>query len=768
TVILDQSTPRLEGLQVDGTLLFEDKNLSLTSGWIMVHGKLEIGSEAVPFSNRADIVLTGSDPNQDVMGMGAKVLGVMGGTLEVHGEERPSWTRLSATAEKGSDTLTLQEAPGWRPGDRIVVASTDYDFAQDEEATITAVSGNTVTLDKTLTNTHWGEVQTFDGRPVDERAEVALLSRNVTIRGETASTTDGFGGQIMVMGGGVARIEGAEITSMGQRGILRRYPLHFHMLGDAGAGSYLKDSSIHNTFNRCVTVHGTNRLTLSGNVCHDHLGHGFFFEDGAEVDNVLENNLGLMTRKPSLEDRLLPSDALPSTFWITNPDNVLRNNVAAGSQSRGFWFALPEHPTGLSTNENIWPRRTPLGEFSGNVAHSNGDAGLFVADGPKPDGTTEATQYRPRTNPADEGSAPVVANFEGFVGYKNRMRAVWTQGGPHLLSGATLADNGVGASFLSGFLPGNGGSLADSLVVGETANKGNPKQGQIERGWVGLDGRSLPRPPRPSALIRGYQFYGGRVNVERTTFVNFVPNDQRGASALGHRLNNEVMIYPDNQVSGLRFVDANPFYQPDPAAGKDGDNSAVFVDADGSVTGTLGDRIVVNNPFLLDNNCQYHEQWNAHVCRADYSMLTAETLSGGAADVHPLKLYREDGITQTLMGSRPDITMVSSTILPSQSYSVEFNGGTPSKGRFGLNHGRPGDWVIVEVSYPVVPKVSEYSCDLAKPRSRCGNGEGVATSLADLKTKDLSAYFYDREADRLYLKLVSEDGSNAPLTFEAS
>jgi len=134
---------------------------------------------------------------------------------------------------------------------------------------------------------------------------------------------------------------------MGQEGILRRYPVHFHMLGDSGAGSYLKDSSLHHTFNRCVTIHGTNNLNVSGTACHDHIGHGYFFEDGAEHDNVLEDNLGTRTREPAEASRLLESDRSPGTFWITNPDNTVRNNAADGSDGTGFWLALPEHPTGV-------------------------------------------------------------------------------------------------------------------------------------------------------------------------------------------------------------------------------------------------------------------------------------------------------------------------------------------------------------------------------------------------------------------------------------
>jgi hypothetical protein len=125
TVLLDASPPALKSLQVDGTLIFEDKDLELKADWVVVHGKLQIGTEEAPFTKQAKITLTGNDPNQNVMSMGAKVLGVMGGTLDIHGEQRSGWTRLNATSNKGSNKLTLEDASGWRVGDRIAVASTD-------------------------------------------------------------------------------------------------------------------------------------------------------------------------------------------------------------------------------------------------------------------------------------------------------------------------------------------------------------------------------------------------------------------------------------------------------------------------------------------------------------------------------------------------------------------------------------------------------------------------------------------------------------------
>ncbi len=747
-VVLDESPQALKSLQIDGTLVFEDKDLDLKADWIMVHGKLQIGTEEMPFENRATITLTGDDASENVMSMGTKVLGVMGGTLDLHGESRPGWTKLNATAEKGSNELSLEDASGLRAGDEIVLASTDYDQSQDEDLAITAVSGNTVTLDHPLERQHWGETQTFDGGSVDERAEVALLSRNVTVEGEEASSANGFGGQIMVMNGGQARVEGAELARMGQKNVLRRYPIHFHMLGDAGANSYLKNSSLHNTFNRCVVVHGTNKLAVQNNVCYDHVGHGYFLEDGAEVDNVLEGNLGLKTRKPLEGERLLPSDANPATFWITNPDNTVRDNVAAGSQGNGFWLAFPEHPTGLFASVKsseaalIWPRRTPLGEFSGNAAHSNDGDGLHVDGGPKLDGTTESTFYNPRENPADAKSAPVIAEFRGFTGYKNRGEAVWLRGRNHRLVETTLADNAIGATFAS-----EESILSDSLVVGETANKGNPRSWETK----GEDGRTLPRFWEADFPIRGYEFYDGRVGTERTSFVNFTPNTQRKASGLGYLLSNAFSIHPKNFATALRFVDANPVYLPDPETGMDGDASAVFLDTDGSVTGTAGRMVATNNPFLLNSSCESKVDWNAHVCEADYASLWVETLDGDPEAIKPLMLKRDDGETQTLMGCCGDSSEALSSVFTDQNYEVAFNGSTPSKARFVLWRGRD-HWVRLSFDYPVAPRVTKYGCDLDDTNNWC---EGAPGSLDELDGATGSSYYYDAATEKLYLKIVS-------------
>ena len=665
------------------------------------------------------------------MGMGTKVLGVMGGTLEMFGRRERGWTRLGATAEAGDTTITLDGPVPWDAGDEIVIASTGYWRAHDEERTITKVSGTILELDRPLSRQHWGTIQTFDGRAVDERAEVGLLTRNVKVQGDESSTKEGFGGHTMIMEGGEARIDGVEFANMGQKKALRRYPVHFHMDGD-GSSSYLKRSSIHHSFNRCVTIHGTNRLRIKNNVCFDHIGHGFFMEDGAETGTIIAGNLGLGTLE--LEGGLLPTDESPATFWITNPDNVVKNNVAAGSDGFGFWYALPEHPTGLSqaASQKIWPRRTPLRVFSGNVAHSNSRDGLNVDHGPDENGETTATWYKPVVDPTDEDSDPVVARFQNFTAYMNRNRAVWLRGENHVVEGGIFADNRAGATFAS-----SESFLDDSLVVGATANPGTTESWEE----TGPGGKSLPFFWEPEAPIIGFEFYDGRVAVRDTTFVGFQSNNVRKSGALGYLTPDAFSIDPENFATGLRFVDSNSVYMPDPEPGMDGDLSKVFVDQDGSVTGSPGKTVVANNPFLLNPGCSFNTDWNSHVCESDYATLIVGAPNSSPAAIKPVILRRGDGTEQRLNGCCDDSRDAVTTVVPDRIYDVEFTGGTPAKTRFVLWNGR-GNWTILKMKVAPTFKVTRWGYAIPSVAS--------ASALSD---KSGSSYFYDAATGILHLKI---------------
>jgi cell migration-inducing and hyaluronan-binding protein len=731
-ILLDVSPPVLRSLTIEGTLQFDERDLSLTAGWIMVHGTLQVGSEARPYRKRAVITLDGP-ATDDVMGMGARFLGVMGGTLELHGEPRLGWTRLDASAAAGGTSLTLAVNADWRPGDRIVIASTDLDPFQAEEAQVASVQGRTVTLAQPLRYNHWGTLQTFAGRTMDERAEVGLLTRNITIRSDSATNVSGLGGHIMVMQGGAVHLEGVELFQMGQKAKLARYPLHWHLSGDV-SGQYLRNSTVWKSFNRCVTIHGTNKATLRDNVCYDHIGHGFFQEDGAETGNVLERNLGLVSRAPAGGQALLPSDATPATFWITNPDNTYRGNVAAGSRGFGFWFALPDRPTGLSSGAALFPRRTPLGEFTDNVAHSNRNTGLQVDQGPKPDGSTETVSYRPRENPAAESPA-VLATFRNFIGYKHGGRAVWLRGQDLRLANPTLADNAIGATFAA-----SATFVEDGLFVGQSGNAGGS---QLAAGFP----------------VRGYEFYDGLVGAHRSTFVNYVPVAGRPMSALGYNRSNAFNVNTGNHAQEITLVNANAVYLEDPKVDKDGDRSAVFLDVDGSVTGGAGHFVVANNPLLATPACVRKPAWNAFDCPNRFVRVSVRGVNGEL--IGPADVQREDGPMATYVGAGGDPTSISLSLPANMRYTIRSRATValrPQVFALGL---APTDWVQVTIPYAgsATPKVYR---DYDTSKSLL-----VAATRAELDASVGDRFYHDSAAGMLQLKLMAKPGRDYAVLYVA-
>jgi cell migration-inducing and hyaluronan-binding protein len=66
-VLLDVSPPALGGLTIDGKLSFADnKDLELTTEWVMLHGELEIGTEAKPHTRKATITFTDNVKGEDL------------------------------------------------------------------------------------------------------------------------------------------------------------------------------------------------------------------------------------------------------------------------------------------------------------------------------------------------------------------------------------------------------------------------------------------------------------------------------------------------------------------------------------------------------------------------------------------------------------------------------------------------------------------------------------------------------------------------------
>lgn len=754
-VLLDVSPPALRSLTINGKLRFSDeRDLELKTEWIYLpRGELEIGTEASPHRRKATITLTDNVPDEDVNTMGDRGIMLLGGTLDLHGDRENSWTKLARTAKAGSSKIEVLDASNWRVGDEIVLASTDFNPRQAERRHIAAIKGNSLTLDKPLEYMHFGEI-TFG---VDERGEVGLLTRNIRIRASDDAGKSYFGGHIMAMAGSKMFVSGIELDRMGQHMHLARYPIHWHLIGE-GKGQYIRNSAIHDTFSRCVTVHGTNNLRVENNVTFNTVGHCFFMEDGIETGNQFVRNLGIQTKcHPTLpceptnltlahqttagqkaKHILIPSDNTVSTFWITNPDNIYRDNVAAGSDQIGFWMAFPQHPTGqfegTEISKNTWPGRTKLREFSGNTAHSNFD-GFMLDRGPGPDGKfgIAGPNLVAYANPADTSSGVVVSVFDNFTGYKNRNGAIWGRGEYHLYTNLKLADNAIGfthATAVPGVAPYTS-RVVDSLFVGESANIGNPTTPE-EIAY----GRSLPAAAADFP-IRGYEYYDFHHEVENTTFVNYQANDLRDAGALSYLLFTSFGMSTENSVKGLKFVNAKPVSFPPIQRRWASDygrsaayKSAAFRDLDGSVTGTPGATIVLDNGIASDEaSCTIKSSWNAAICKGDIGRFSISGDFNGFQTgpiSNPIILQRNgkrfEYIGETTLGSGAELRVETARDTLSLS----------------LREMDQGSFVILEL-----------------PGFATTAAGAQETSLAALRAANRTAYFKD--GDTLWVKLVVED-----------
>ncbi len=546
-------------LVIQGELVVTEEagvDKSLTSEWVHVNsGGAFIVGTATDRYDEADfnLKLTGTDLTADhtIEGVPMTVMNNNGflmtagtGSLQFYGEEKLSFTKLAATADAPDNSITVHNfiernfsegqslggdfvtSPAddgvlnWSEGDLIVIASSSYDYKQEEVRLITDVNDNgdgttTLSFEDSLEYRHYGVQETYgqSNAPgtvpasqtyeIDMRAEVSLLSRNIRIQGDLDQDTDnnfgdrqrmqteprvrsaaltpteavpseqvanGIGGHLMFMqNSGQITIDGVQLDGMGQASQKGRYPIHWHN-GDERSGDVLRNSSITNSNNRGVTIHGTKGLLIEGVVLHDIHGHGFFFEDAIETDNTLISNIALGihavggndsdaanpggrdpfvvdTHDSAVEARSRFSSS--AAYWITNPDNTFVGNIAAGAGDQrtddwagdpgpagtGFWFAIPRAALGDAMNSGVQPIFAEFGQFDYNSSHStsvglNFDRGSDLEDAAAPGDLNSihgANEYSPRAGGVS-GGAPQSYFIEGFTGYKAYGAAVYHRG----------------------------------------------------------------------------------------------------------------------------------------------------------------------------------------------------------------------------------------------------------------------------------------------------------------------------------------------------
>ena len=311
-----------------------------------------------------------------------------GGRWDIHGAPVPrTWLKLAATAAAGAREVTMEQPPvGWREGDRVIITGSkesDYQSAvkqaprggfagATEEMVITKIEGASVTFDQPLAFVHFGEGIMH--------SEVALLSHNVIV--ESADPA-GVRGHTMYHRDSTGGISYAEFRHLGKKGVLGKYAIHFHLVRDTMRGSGVTGSSVWDSDNRWITIHGSDHLLVRDCVGYRSRGHGFFLEDATEQWNVLDRNLAVQAvGAQRLPKQVLPFDANDGAgFWWANGRNTFTRNVACENDEYGFHFELRKSSgfdpvlrlRGINGEPEERDVRTlPFLKFEDNESHTEG------------------------------------------------------------------------------------------------------------------------------------------------------------------------------------------------------------------------------------------------------------------------------------------------------------------------------------------------------------------------------------------------------------
>ncbi|KAF0033406.1 hypothetical protein F2P81_013472 [Scophthalmus maximus] len=723
--------------------------------------------------------------------------------------------------------LNLQDEvqQAWRPGDHIVVASTDYSMHQAEEFTLLPCphcTSRQLRIQGKPQYNHVGEI--ING--VDMRAEVALLSRNILIYGEMENSCygnnlcqfynhDTYGGHVKVFGNfSSVHLSHVELKNMGQQAEKGHDPLHFHMCGDVDQRggyrepTYVDGLSIHHSFSRCLTIHATNGLLVKNTVGYDTLGHCFFLEDGIEQRNTFFHNLGLLTRPGTqlptdrndtlctgITDKVYkgytPSPSTEckavSTFWITNPNNNLISNAAAGSQDAGIWFVFHSSSTGDS--HGLVPETkaelTPLGIFYNNRVHSNFKAGLFIDKGVKTTNASAAdpreylcldntARFRPHQS-ADPSRPRVAAVIDTLISFKNNDLGAWIRGGDIVIQNSGFADNGVGLSFASdGSYPKDEGSsqeVVQSLFVGESQNRGTNGGQNKYWGPGGADGKMRTLPRNRTFPIRGFQIYDGPVRLTQSTFRGFIPTPERYTSAVGFNLKNTWQLTPRNNLSQLSFhstVGLRTFFgrpgQWFEENDLDGDKNSIFHDVDGSVTGYKDTYVGRADNYLIRHpGCVHMSQWNGVICSGRYSQVYIQTQGAPSLSLSISRdEYPDAPLVLRGINSQGALSQQYQPILMmSKTYTLHWSGPAPREVVLSLINFDKDDWVLVGLCYPT-ETTFQIMADINDRQSNTFDDitdYGTVSSLAELERRPMERkYFFDQPAGLLWLYLRARQG----------
>jgi hypothetical protein len=423
-----ESDASLFTLRVDGELSFAtdmDTSMLIDTFVVDSSGRLEIGTQDNPvqsgfdtkiiFANNGDIDV-GWDPTLLSRGL------ISHGQVDIHGEEKTEFLKVADAPMAGDTRIVLSEIPeNWSVGDTIVITGTHkegwrWDGAkmahfesQDEEVTITAIDGNTITIGAPLQFDH-------DTPRDDLAAYVANMTRNITFTSEDGEASAlHHRGHVMFMHNDDVDVRYAAFDDLGRTdksrpagdldffdvieadtNIKSRYSFHFHKTGTEidNDPAY----AIGNTVSGSPGwgfVHHSSHADFVKNVAFDVFGAAFAAEDGDETgiwrENLAIRSVGIgagdAAVKQSPDVQMDDNGRTGDGFFFAGRLVEAMDNIAANTTHGFVWLTRGprtdndagtlEHAEMAIGVDSVAPSKAPIKEFSGNEAFGT-EFGLIV------------------------------------------------------------------------------------------------------------------------------------------------------------------------------------------------------------------------------------------------------------------------------------------------------------------------------------------------------------------------------------------------------
>jgi hypothetical protein len=389
TVLLDVDAQVGELVIPEGATLLFDPTASRTlsaTGNVVVNGTLAMrpNNSTVVHTcrfvgvNEASYVGGGMVPVATDVGLWV----TMNGVLDAVGTAKTSWARLAADVPVGAQTIVLAAPPvGWQVGDVVTIVPTLRGHVdQYDERTITAVNGPVVSLSSPTTFAH-PLVQLEPGFVLG--GEVLNLTRNVNIEGTATGRA-----HVFVLSSQRQTIAHVALRHLGPRkptgeiafpsgvptpitaGVTGRYPLHWHMMGDASRGSTVTGVLAHLCGNHAFVTHQSHGVTYTGCVAHDIFDDAYWWDPPPATTNDTTYQSCVASRLRC--DPAFRGFRLTGFQMAAGTGNRCLDCVAVGNlgNKNAAGFQWPEMPT-PAANVSLW-------EFRRNIAHNGVAAGIFT------------------------------------------------------------------------------------------------------------------------------------------------------------------------------------------------------------------------------------------------------------------------------------------------------------------------------------------------------------------------------------------------------